>query len=302
MIKTDFSYANLQTKEVIPPSKFQIDPYKVSQVAAVAFALLAAADIVLRLGLSFGSLGLIATPVAWIIGGGVLVIGIIFVAGFYYFQERSHQKNYKAPEELQRLKEEAIELSFDELLREHTLNNLMTHIYNGSERSLSLVALQEKFQRFAQETFDFDSLRRNYDLDQLVKFQIVDQEFVSFLRSLERKMDAVQKKYQKDIRQLEKNYPLRLSQINTGISSVYDFFTDNYKIARTCIQYGMNAADLPKLQQIKYSRAEALLKNELKNAYAKIQEEYRNRCQDFFISRTESTSQDGLELEKAAND
>ncbi|HAB98900.1 MAG TPA: hypothetical protein DCE71_03655 [Parachlamydiales bacterium] len=269
------------------PPKFQIDPYKVSRIAAIAFTLLAGADIILRLGFSLSSFGFLATPAAWIIGGSVLLISGIFVAVIYYIQERAHQKNYKNPEELQQLKEAAIELNFDELLQEHTLNNLVAYIFNETDSPLSLSSLKEKFTSLAIETPDFESLTRNYDLKELTRLQIIDESFVLFLHSLGKKVDAAQKKHQKNIRRLENTYPLRLSSLNAGISSIYDFFSDRYKMIRTCIQYGINAADLPRLQQIKYSRAESIYNAELKKTCDKVQEEYSQRCRDFFPAKME---------------
>jgi hypothetical protein len=72
--------------------EFQIDTYKVSHVAANAFFLLALADVVLRLGLSLSSLGFFATPVAWMLSGGVLLISVIFIGGSYYIQEKINKK------------------------------------------------------------------------------------------------------------------------------------------------------------------------------------------------------------------
>jgi hypothetical protein len=265
-----------QDSQAISSSRFefQIDTYKVSNVAANAFLLLALADIVLRLGLSLSSLGFFAAPVAWMLSGGVLLISVIFIGGSYYLKEKNKQKNYHDELKLNQMKKAAINLSFDGLLKEHAPEELVNFIFNQEKGALSLTALKEKFIVVAADTNDFESFNRTYDLKKLVEQGIAPQCFINYLQNLQNQMDEAQEKYLKTINVLEKTYPIRLQPIERGVTSIYDFFLDPYKIVRTCIYYAITSSEKRQDQETRFKRGKSAAEALLKTTSAKLQQEY----------------------------
>jgi hypothetical protein len=154
------------------------------------------------------------------------------------------------------MKKAAVNLSFDELLQEHSPEDLVNFIFNEQEKNLSPRALKNKFADVADNTNDFERFNRTYDLKKLVEQGIVTQGFVDFLQDLQNEMDIAQKIHLEEIKNLEARFPIRLKTIDRGVGSIYDFFLDPYKIVRTCVYYAITSSNKRLDQEISFKRAE----------------------------------------------
>jgi hypothetical protein len=173
---------------------------KIKRAALYVFAAIAVLAGVAVITLS--ALSIVAWPVA-------LVSIPLFAASAYLLYRASQIKDYEDPVELQQMRQQALNLSFTQLLKEHTLENIQKY------QIVSHELLQQKFQEETQ--FDsFLSIIRKYTLRMILIYDLVP------LENLRRKFAQDLKK----IRVWDFNIQFSLSDL-----SRYDIITEEqYRI------------------------------------------------------------------------
>lgn len=117
----------------------------------------------------------------------------------------SQIKDYENFAELEVMKKAAPELSFKELYDEHSLYNLFHYILSDEPGFLSLRQFKNKF--MAQEDICF--IVDHYNLDNLVRYQVIDQEYANRLIEHKEFLDSCKRKLARDLAEIDQRYPFR---------------------------------------------------------------------------------------------
>lgn len=184
---------------------FQMNVRKISEVALGCFILLLALDFFVNGAGAMVAFTLLSCPIAWITGGAVLTITLLIAGGAYIYHKRESEQRYEDEEKVQKLKDEAKNLSFYQLCQIHTADHLVNHIFNKEEGDLSKQALQKKFKKATRHYSDIAS----YNLDALRDQGIIDGAFAEKAREIQKKTLKIDRKYREGLQRINEQYPNR---------------------------------------------------------------------------------------------
>ncbi len=119
-------------------------------------------------------------------------------------------KDYHDLEKLNLYRQEAVSLTFQQLVDEHGLKNIMQY------RILPLEEVREKFNRQVQ-TMDFSAVLNAYNTEELIAYEIATPDHIALLRKLKVEADKYRAQYYAYVKELDLRYSGRADRIKQKI-------------------------------------------------------------------------------------
>jgi hypothetical protein len=182
-----------------PSAPQKLTTARIQQVALYAIATLAIAA---GTALAIAALAAaVSTPVGCI-AIPLFILGGALLAGAYRIQD------YKNPAALAEIKKKAEAMSFDALLWEHGIKNLLQH------KILSVAAIQEKFKK---QPLTLSQVLEKYNPDDLIKNQIVTPAHGTLLKYLKNRCAEENKAFNKTKKTIERTYRKRTGTLQNRL-------------------------------------------------------------------------------------
>lgn len=271
---------------------FQLDIVKISQVATACIVALVCADLAWRAGTFLIGSGLLTSPIVWIVGGSILVALLVITGGIFAYHRIDQYYRYNDPARLKEQKEQAKEQNFYRLYQDHTLENLVNHIFNDDKnKDDAKEVLQEKFKKeIAGQSIDTLKL---YDLNELVRYRIITDNFKNAVEELQTTKNQIEKSFSEKLEMLDNTYPQRTDKMKNHamraerpLSAVWKTLLPINPLGRAALipmsvtfgsklddEFGTNFN--AQLDQVSYTQQKDALLSAYKEQCTKIEDDYR---------------------------